>query len=151
MIRQDLVVTEAALTQERQEAPDQVVVSAAAEGVELGPHADVGRDEQPVAIAGPDDLGDVVGPAGVGLIVDEADVVDLEVRAGLEDRHLSGEVAVVALVADDDPFRGDAFGEQQVHLVEREIAVVGGVGRDRRVGRDARERSGPGRHAPGAR
>ena len=85
---------------------------------------------------------DVVGPSVVGLVFREPDVVDLDPRTGREDRPLEVQAVPVAQVADDDPLGRDTLAGQQRDLLHGQLAVVRGVGRDGRVGRDAGQRRG---------
>jgi hypothetical protein len=79
-----------------------VVVPPAAIEMEAGAHADVGRKQQLVDKPLGNQAGDVIGAPRVRNPLSEPDMVDLEKRAGFQQRHLELEVPPVPLVADDD-------------------------------------------------
>ncbi len=99
----DLRLGDADVAEHRHEAVEQVAVADAAEPFEVAREADVLRDQQPLAVARVDDRLDVARPLLVGLQVAEADVVDLDVDALLEQPELVLDVPLVPVVADDDP------------------------------------------------
>ena len=107
-----------------------MAIAVATEPLEVLREADVLRDEHPVAIARVDDRLDVARPLLVGLEVAEADVVDLDVDAVLEQAQLVLDVALVAVVADDDPVGRDALLEQDRDLLRTQPAGPLAVGAD---------------------
>ncbi len=130
----DLRLGHADVEQHRHEPGQQVAVADPAEPLEVLREADVLRDQQPVAEPGVDDRLDVPRPLLVGLEVAEPDVVDLDVDAALEQAQLMVDVALVAVVADDDPVRRDALLEQDGDLLRPEPAGPLAVGADRDAG-----------------
>ena len=127
-------VAHTGLAEQRHERREQVVVAVAAVRVHLRVRADVHRERHLADAACADDLGDVPRPLLVGdhaRLEAPADVVDLDEHACLGNCEDVRRAAPLAEMADHDALDRHALLAEQRDLLERQLAVVRGMGRDR--------------------